>query len=98
MNIEQIQITIGVSPDLAGEAHGGSLLSTPMEDCRGGRGKGPTAFVGCCSEKKKSKNRDFGLLLLSCWSHFGSRGEENNGGGVVVTGGFNGYAWRLENV
>ncbi|KAH0693852.1 hypothetical protein KY285_020949 [Solanum tuberosum] len=30
MNMEQIQITIGVSPDLDGEAHGGSLLSTPM--------------------------------------------------------------------
>ncbi|KAG5632013.1 hypothetical protein H5410_003730 [Solanum commersonii] len=28
--MEQIQITIGVSPDLDGKAHGGSLLSTPM--------------------------------------------------------------------
>ncbi|KAG5632014.1 hypothetical protein H5410_003731 [Solanum commersonii] len=28
--MEQIQITIGVSPDLATEAQGGSLLSTPM--------------------------------------------------------------------
>lgn len=30
MNMEQIQTTIRVSPDLAGEAHGSSLLSTPM--------------------------------------------------------------------